>query len=155
MKSAVLRMRRMLVLIGVWALAACGGSGAGMSSMNSPGTSQSAPQACTNCGTAMVSLTDAPGDFISYMVNVVSLQLTRSDGTVVETLPVTTKVDFAQLVNLSEIISADQIPEGSYVSAAMTLDFSTATIVVDNGTAGVTIAPANVINGATSLPLTA
>jgi hypothetical protein len=155
MKSSVLRMRRMLVLIGVWALAACGGSGAGMSSMNSPGTSQSAPQACTNCGTAMVSLTDAPGDFISYMVNVVSLQLTRSDGTVVETLPVTTKVDFAQLVNLSEIISADQIPAGSYVSAAMTIDFSTATIVVDNGTTGVTIAAANIVNGATSMPLAA
>ena len=155
MNSAVLRMRQMLVLIGVWALAACGGSGAGMSSMNSPGTSQSAAQACSNCGTAMVSLTDAPGDFISYMVNVVSLQLTRSDGTVVETVPVATQVDFAQLVNLSEIISADQIPAGSYVSAAITLDFSGATIVVDNGTADVTIAAANVINGATSLPLTA
>jgi hypothetical protein len=155
MNSAVLRMRRMLVLIGVWALTACGGSGAGMSSTSSPGTGQSTPQACTNCGTAMVSLTDAPGDFISYMVNVVSLQLTRSDGTVIETLPVTTKVDFAQLVNLSEIISADQIATGSYVSASMTLDFSTATIVVDNGTTGVTIAAANIINGATSLPLTA
>jgi hypothetical protein len=154
MNSAVLRMRQMFVLIGVWALAACGGSGVGMSS-NSPGGGMTGPQACSNCGTAMVSLTDAPGDFISYKVQVVSLKLTRSDGTVVETVPIASQVDFARLVNLSEIISAGQIPEGSYESAAMTLDFSAATIVVDNGTTGVTIAAANVINGATSLPLAA
>lgn len=104
---------------------------------------------------AAVSVTDAPGDFISYMVNVVSLKLTRADGTVVETVPVTTQVDFAQLVNLSEIISAEQIPSGDYVSAAMTVDFGSATIVVDNGTTGVTIAAGNVINGATSMPLAA
>jgi hypothetical protein len=103
----------------------------------------------------MITLTDAPGDFISYIVNVVSLQLTRSDGTVVQTVPVTTQVDFAQLVNLSEIVSAAQIPAGRYVSASITLDYSAATIVVDNGTTGVTIAPADIINGATSMPLMA
>jgi hypothetical protein len=155
MSSVMMRLRQTLFLIVVWTLTACGGSGGGMGSMNSPGTTQSSPQACSNCGTTMVSMTDAPGDFISYLVNVVSLQLTRADGTVVETLPVTTQVDFAQLVNLSEIISADQIPAGNYVSAAITLDFSSATIVVDNGTTGVTIAAGNVINGATSLPLAA
>jgi hypothetical protein len=146
-------IRHGLWLTAAWVLAACGGSGGGMSSMTGP--PQSTPQACSNCGMAMVSMTDAPGDFISYMVKVVSLQLKRSDGTVVETVPVTTQVDFAQLVNLSEIVSAEQIPAGSYVSAAMTIDFSSATIVVDNGTTGVTIAAANVINGATSLPLAA
>jgi hypothetical protein len=155
MKCAMMRIRHGLWLAVVWALAACGGSGGGMSSMNSSSPAQSTPQACSNCGMAMVSMTDAPGDFISYMVNVVSLQLKRADGTVVETVPVTTQVDFAQLVNLSEIISAEQIPAGNYVSAAMTLDFSSATIVVDNGTTAVTIAAGNVINGATSLPLAA
>jgi hypothetical protein len=154
MKSTM-RFRHGLWLAVVWALAACGGSGGGMSSMNSSSPAQSTSQACSNCGMAVVSMTDAPGDFISYMVNIVSLQLKRADGTVVETVPVTTQVDFAQLVNLSEIISADQIPAGDYVSAAMTLDFSSATIVVDNGTTGVTIAAGSVINGATSLPLAA
>ncbi|MGC1521612.1 MAG: hypothetical protein WA803_08750 [Steroidobacteraceae bacterium] len=149
------RIRHGLWLAAVWALAACGGSGGGMSSMNSSSPAQSTAQACSNCGMAVVSMTDAPGDFISYMVNVVSLQLKRADGTVVETVPVTTQVDFAQLVNLSEIISAEQIPPGNYVSAAITLDFSSATIVVDNGTTGVTIAAGSVINGATSLPLAA
>src|SRR5579863_7326292 len=152
MNSTRMRIRHGLWLAAAWVLAACGGSGGGMSSS---GPAQSTPQACNNCGMAMVSMTDAPGDFISYMVKVVSLQLKRSDGTLVETVPVATQVDFAQLVNLSEIVSAEQIPAGSYVSAAMTIDFSSATIVVDNGTAGVTIAAANVIDGATSLPLAA
>jgi Domain of unknown function (DUF4382) len=153
--SSTTRIRHGLWLAAVWALAACGGSGGGMSTMSSSSPAQSTPQACSNCGMAVVSMTDAPGDFISYMVNVVSLKLTRADGTVVETVPVTTQVDFAQLVNLSEIISADQIPAGDYVSAAMTLDFASATIVVDNGATGVTIAAGSVINGATSMPLAA
>ena len=155
MKSTKMRIRHGLWLAAVWVLAACGGSGGGMSTMSPSSPAQSTPQACSNCGMAVVSMTDAPGDFISYMVNVVSLKLTRADGTVVETVPVTTQVDFAQLVNLSEIISADQIPAGDYVSAAMTLDFASATIVVDNGTTGVTIAAGSVINGATSMPLAA
>jgi hypothetical protein len=155
MKSTKMRIRHGLWLAAVWVLAACGGSGGGMSTMSPSSPAQSTPQACSNCGMAVVSMTDAPGDFISYMVNVVSLKLTRADGTVVETVPLTTQVDFAQLVNLSEIISADQIPAGDYVSAAMTLDFASATIVVDNGTTGVTIAAASVIDGATSMPLAA
>lgn len=159
MISTTTRIRHGLWMAAAWALAACGGSGGGMGADSSSAAQSTAPQstaqACGNCGMVMVSMTDAPGDFLSYMVNVVSLQLKRSDGTLVETLPLTTQVDFAQLVNLSEIISAEQIPPGNYVSAAMTVDFASATIVVDNGTTGVTIAPGNVINGATSLPLTA
>ncbi|MDE2295492.1 MAG: DUF4382 domain-containing protein, partial [Gammaproteobacteria bacterium] len=133
----------------------CGGGGvSGAVSGGSGGVAS--PTACTsNCGGALVSLTDAPGDFLSYLVTVDSLTLQRSDGTVVQTLPVKTTVDFAQLVNLSEIVSAAQIPEGSYVSASMTLDYSGATIVVDNGNGGVTIAPTQIIDGQTSQPLVA
>jgi Domain of unknown function (DUF4382) len=127
-------------------LAACGGGG----SMN--GASTVPPSTSTN-GVAMVTLTDQPGDFLSYMVNVVSLQLTRADGTVVQTLPATTTVDFAQLVNLSEVISAQQVPSGSYTGVSMTLDYSGASIVVDNGASGLTVPAANIINGATMSPL--
>jgi hypothetical protein len=144
--------------MGAAALAACGGSSSGsMPVTNVSGTQTSTTGAnCANCGTAMVTLTDAPGDFVSYIVTVDSLQLTRADGTVVETVPVATQVDFAQLVNLSEIISAGQIPAGTYVSASITLDYSNATVVVDNGSnVGVPIAASNIINGATSLPLSA
>ncbi|MGC1386953.1 MAG: DUF4382 domain-containing protein [Steroidobacteraceae bacterium] len=155
---ATFQSRVLCLLVGASAalLGACGGSGGSMSNttaMTSSGASTA--QTCTNCGTAVLTLTDAPGDFLSYIVNVVSLQLTRSDGSVVQTVPATTQVDFAQLVNLSEIISAGQIPSGEYVSVSMTLDYSKATIVVDNGTAGVPIGAANIINGATSKPLAA
>lgn len=135
-------------------LAGCGGGSTAAGSPAAAGGTSSA-QACTNCGSAVVSVTDAPGDFLSYIVNVVSLKLTRDDGTVVETVPAKTQVDFAQLVNLSEVLTANQVPAGNYVSATMTIDYAGATIVVDNGLTGVAIATANVIDGTTSLPLAA
>jgi len=108
-------------------LAACGGG-------SSMGGSQLGPSGCSasTCGTAMITLTDAPGDFTSYTVNITSIQLTRSNGAVVETLPVTTTVDLTQLVDLTELISATTIPLGDYVSASMTVDYSSASVWVDS-----------------------
>jgi hypothetical protein len=92
-----------------------------------------ASQSCsTSCGTALVTLTDAPGDFLSYVVSVDSLQLQRADGTEVETVPVPTTVDFAQLVNLTELINAGQIPPAQYTGASMTLDYSKAQITAQD-----------------------
>ncbi|HWZ61859.1 MAG TPA: DUF4382 domain-containing protein [Steroidobacteraceae bacterium] len=133
-------------LSGALLLAACSGGGGSMGSMTTP------PPANAN-GVAMVTLTDQPGDFLSYMVNVVSLKLTRADGTSVETVPAATTVDFAQLVNLSEVISAQQVPPGEYTGVTLTLDYSSASIVVDNGAGGLTVPAANIINGATMSPL--
>lgn len=147
-----------LCALGAMGLAACGGSGSSSSSgpadasSTMPSTSM-AQQPCSNCGTAMVSLTDQPGDFVSYIVNVDSLTLTRSDGTVVQTVPVTTQVDFAQLVSLSEIVSADQIPAGAYVAATLTLDYTNATIVVDTGSGDVTVPAADILSGTTGQAL--
>ena len=91
---------------------------------------------------AMMTITDAAGDFLAYQVNLVSLQLEKSDGSLVETLPATTMVDFVQLVDLTEILSARQIPPGDYVAAQVTVDFTNATIMVDDGTGtGVAVKP--------------
>jgi hypothetical protein len=134
-------------------LSACSGGG-------SNGASSTQPTG--NSGAAMITLTDAPGDFLSYVVNVVSLQLTRSDGTVVETVSTATQVDFAQLVNLSEVISAAQVPSGKYVAASLTIDYGEGTaadpnamIVVDNGAGGLTVPAGNIINFSTGNPLVA
>jgi hypothetical protein len=108
-------------------LAACGGGGG--ASMSGPTTGAQGCSAST-CGNAVVTLTDAPGDFASYKVNVTSLTLTKADGTVVETLPVTTSVDFTQLINVTELVSSAAIPQGEYVAATMTLDYSNASIYV-------------------------
>jgi hypothetical protein len=90
----------------------------------------------------VMTVTDAAGDFLAYQVNLVSLQLQRADGTMVETLPATTAVDFVQLINLSEILSVRQIPPGDYVAAQVTVDFTNASIMVDDGTGtGVAVKP--------------
>lgn len=90
----------------------------------------------------VMTVTDAAGDFLSYQVNLVSLQLQKADGSMVETLPATTAVDFVQLINLSEILSVRQIPPGDYVAAQVTVDFTNASIMVDDGTGtGVAVKP--------------
>ncbi len=145
--AAMLHILPALAILGAGLLSACGGGGGSSMSSNSTGTTQS----CGNCGGTLVTLTDAPGDFVSYIVTLDSLQLTNANGTTVQILPNTTQVDFAQLVDLSEVVSAAEIPAGKYVSASMTVDYAGATIVVDNGTASVPIT--NLVNGATSMPL--
>jgi hypothetical protein len=125
-------------------LAACGGMGYGGGSTNmtstpppaATGSSGATGTSCSSmsCGAAMVTITDAKGDFLSYIVSVTSLQLQTANGTSVETIPATTKVDFAQLVDLSEVLSAGQIPPGEYVSAKLTIDYTNAQITADDGT---------------------
>jgi hypothetical protein len=90
----------------------------------------------------VMTVTDAAGDFLAYQVNLVSLQLKKADGTLVETLPATTAVDFTQLISLSEVLSARQIPPGNYVAAQVTVDYTNASIMVDDGSGtGVAVKP--------------
>src|SRR6185369_3319704 len=115
-------------------LAACGGGGGGMSasSSNPPASSD-----CTDCGTTFVAITDADGDFLSYSVDVTSLKLKKANGTLVETLPATTRIDFAQLVDLTEFFTAATIANGEYVAATLRLDYSNADISVEQNGAPV------------------
>ena len=101
------------------------------------GTDSSAPasstQSCdaTDCGPLFIGITDADGDFLSYSVDVVSLTLKKANGAVVETLPVSTRVDFAQLVDLTEFVTATTVPNGTYVEGTMRLDYSNADVTVE------------------------
>jgi len=101
------------------------------------GTDSSVPasstQSCdaTDCGLLFLGITDADGDFLSYSVDVVSLTLKKADGAVVETLPVSTRVDFAQLVDLTEFVTAATVPNGTYVEGTMRLDYSHADVTVE------------------------
>jgi hypothetical protein len=100
-------------------------------------------------------MTDAAGDFLSYIVTLSSLQLQTANGASVETLPAATKVDFTKLVNLTEVLSAGQIPAADYVSAKLTLDFANAQITADDGTgAAVTLAPVDAMGAAITGTLT-
>ena len=96
-------------------------------------------------GVVGISLTDTAGDFLSYTVDVTSLTLTKADGTVVQALTQRNRVDFAQLVDLTEFVTAVTIPAGNYVSATLNLDYTNADIQVDDGTGvPVLVAPANI-----------
>ncbi|HEC20045.1 MAG TPA: DUF4382 domain-containing protein [Gammaproteobacteria bacterium] len=83
-------------------------------------------------GEVVIGLTDAEGDFASYTVDVKSLTLTKANGAVVETLPVATRVDFAQYTELTEFLTAATVPNGVYVKASMVLDYANADIWVED-----------------------
>jgi hypothetical protein len=103
-----------------------------------PGCNQDDDNSQANqTGELTIGLTDAPGDFTTYTVDVVSLTLTKANGAVVETVPVTTRVDFAQYAEMTEFLTAATVPSGFYVKATLTLDYSNADIQVedDNGDA--------------------
>jgi hypothetical protein len=81
-------------------------------------------------GTAWVSLTDEPGDYTSYIVTIDSVTLTRSDGIVVTATATPEIVDLAALRSYAELWSSESIPDGTYVSATITVDYTDAFITI-------------------------
>jgi hypothetical protein len=138
--STITRFRSALSRFAIYTcallVAACGGGGGGSASPPVSGGG-SPSSSCTDCGTAYIAITDADGDFLSYTVDVVSLKLKRANGTMVETLPATTRIDFAQYVDLTEFFTAATIPNGDYVGATLTLDYGNADITVEQNGAPV------------------
>jgi hypothetical protein len=136
------------------ALSACGG-GMGNTAASTTGTVAAAACGAGTCGPTVLTVTDAKGDFLSYIVTLDSLQLQTAAGASVETIPAATKVDFAQLVDLTEIISAGQIPAAEYVSATVTLDYTGANITADDGTgAAVALSPVDASGNPLTGPVT-
>jgi hypothetical protein len=96
-------------------------------------------------GTAVVTMTSTASqdNFLAYRVGLVSVELEASSGTSgLKVLPASTTVDFATLTNVSEVLGAAAVKKGSYTSALITLDYSAAQIVYDDGsTNGVALTP--------------
>jgi hypothetical protein len=96
-------------------------------------------------GTAIVTLTSTAStdNFLAYRVGLVSVQLQTSGGkSGLTVLPASTTVDFATLTDVSEVLGAAAVAKGSYTSALITLDYSAAQIVYDNGSVnGLTLTP--------------
>ncbi len=105
-------------------LTACGG---GDSEVNNEGDGQ-----------VLVALTDAEGDFVTYTVDVLSIKLTHMNGAVVETLPISTRVDFAQYTEVTEFLTAATVPNGLYVKGSILLDYSNADIQVEDAAGNAT-----------------
>jgi hypothetical protein len=99
-------------------------------------------------GSAVVTLTATPStdNYLAYRVGLVSIQLQTSNGRATggAVLPKGTTVDLARLTNLSEVVGAASLAQGNYSEAAITLDYSSAQIIYDNGTVnGLALKPVN------------
>jgi hypothetical protein len=96
-------------------------------------------------GTAVVTMTSTPStdNFLAYRVGLVAVQLQGSSGNSgLTVLPASTTVDFATLTEVSEVLGAASVTKGTYTSALITLDYSAAQIIYDDGSVnGVTLTP--------------
>ena len=96
-------------------------------------------------GSAVVTLTTTPSTdtFLAYRVGLVSIQLQTSSGrTVSQALPSSTTVDLTQFINLSEVLGVAGVTSANYTQAVVTLDYSSANIVYDDGSLdGVALKP--------------
>ena len=104
----------------------------------------------SECGTVLLGLTDADGDFVNYTVDVVSLTLETANGRVVETLPRSTRINFAEYVDLTELFTAATVPPATYVAGTITLDYTGAEVFVEEDGA----ATEAVVVDADGVPLT-
>ena len=104
-----------------------GGCGGGGST-----TSSDVVTPVTENGTVVIGLTDAPGDFVGYTVAVESLTLTHTNGDIIETLPMSTDVDFAQLTEVTELFTIATVPAGLYESVQIGLNFTNAEVLVQD-----------------------
>jgi len=109
----------------IFTLIGCGGGGGSSATV-------SAPTSVDETGTLVIGLTDAEGEFVSYTVDVVAITLQKASGSVVEALPLKTRVDFAELTEVTELVTASTVPVGVYESVNLTLDYSDAEILVQN-----------------------
>ena len=124
------------LLFAALVLAACGG-GSGGSTAATPNPLPTAecdpadPATAAECGTVMIALTDADGEFLNYTVDVLSLKLETANGRIVETLPRRSRINFTDYVDLTELVTIATIPPATYVAGTISLDYSDAEIYVE------------------------
>jgi hypothetical protein len=99
--------------------------------------------ACSGSAVVTLTATRSSDPFIVYQVGLASVQLTKSGGkSGLAILPAETTVDFTKLFDLTEVLGAPGVPKGTYTSAFITLDYSAAQIIYDDGSLdGVALAP--------------
>jgi hypothetical protein len=90
-------------------------------------------------GTPVITLTAQRGHFLSYIVTIDEIEMTRKDGTVIELPTVSERVDLANLGNFTQLLETPAVGIGTYVSATFFIDYTSAYITVDdNGQAAQT-----------------
>ncbi|HNP65554.1 MAG TPA: hypothetical protein PKH39_16595 [Woeseiaceae bacterium] len=126
----------MTMFITLAVLSACGG-GAGTEEINPPvAAAECDPNdesTYSECGTVLIALTDADGDFVNYTVDVLSLTLETANGRVVQTLPGKTRINFTDYVDLTELVAIALIPPATYVSGTISIDYTDSEVFVEAG----------------------
>ena len=125
--------RQGLLLLIAALITACGGGASTTTAGPATSLGCDPANAATHgeCGTVIVGITDANGDFLNYSVDVLSIELETANGRVVETLPRATRINFTDYVDLTEIVSARMIPPATYVAGTIRLDYTDAEIHVE------------------------
>ncbi len=100
-------------------------------------------------GTALVTMTATPATvtgFLTYRVTLDSVALQQaSGGSSQNVLPAPVSIDLAQMTSFSDILSAATVKKGTYSSVIVTIDFTNAVIVADDGSLdGVALTAQNV-----------
>jgi hypothetical protein len=129
-------IRMVAILFAAVFLAACGGGAS--TSAGQPATAAAVcdpadPATFDECGTVLIGFTDADGDFLNYTVNVAKLTLETANGRTVEVLPHTTRINFTDYVDLTELVTAAIVPPATYVSGTISLDYVDAEVFVEAG----------------------
>jgi hypothetical protein len=124
-------LRRLLIASVALGMAACGSSGGNSASTSNVPGNPAGNNPATDAGTVIVSLTDAEGGFASYTVDVLSISLERNDGSTIDILPQSARIDFAQLTSLAEIVATANVAPGEFVGGSIRIDYSDAEIFVE------------------------
>jgi uncharacterized protein DUF4382 len=133
-------MRTKTLLQSVTGVLLAGLLAAGCSGGGSSGSGGSA----TETGQVTLAVTDAATDEIDvFEIDLVGFRFQRTDGATVEILPQTSRVDFAQLVSVSEVVAAATLPVGRYERAFMTLDFGSAMVRINGNTSSANLVDSN------------
>ena len=91
-------------------------------------------------GTAWVTVTSEPApQYASYIVTIDSITLTRSDNTIYTAVATPEVVDLTQVHNIAEMWSSGSVPDGTYIAATITLDYTNALIAVRQGDTSVAL----------------
>jgi hypothetical protein len=91
-------------------------------------------------GEASILLTDAASDELdAFEVDVGNIVFTKLDGSTVSVMPRATRVDFAELETLGELVAGTVLEAGTYTRISMTLDFTNAVVSIRGQTAPATV----------------
>lgn len=114
------------------ALTGCGGSGSNSSFSDGVDADSQSSGSMAQTGSVYISMTDDEGDFLSYTVDMRSIVLTEKNGDTVEILPEAVRVDFTDYVDLSELLSVQNVPVGTYENVSINVDYSDSEIIVQD-----------------------